>query len=109
MESGEIIKWERQVKFTLQEGFVYKGKKILPITYIADYIIYWNDKTRTVVDVKGNPDQVAKLKKKLYQYKYPNEDYVWMCRSVKYGEGSNWLIYEELEKKRKADKKKGKK
>lgn len=106
MVSGEIIKWERQVKFTLQEGFVYKGKKILPITYIADYIIYWNNNTRTIVDVKGNPDQVAKLKKKLFQYKYPNEDYVWMCRSIKYCEdGSNWLLYEDLEHKRKEDKK----
>ena len=109
MVSGEIIKWERQVKFTLQEGFTYKGKKVLPITYIADYIIYWNDGTRTVVDVKGNPDQVAKLKKKLFQYKYPEEDYVWMCRSIKYCEdGSNWLLYEDLEKKRKEDKKKKK-
>lgn len=106
MVSGEIIKWERQVKFTLQEGFVYKGKKILPITYIADYIIYWNNNTRTIVDVKGNPDQVSKLKKKLFQYKYPNEDYVWMCRSIKYCEdGSNWLLYEDLEHKRKEDKK----
>lgn len=107
MVSGEIIKWERQVKFTLQEGFTYKGKKVLPITYIADYVIYWNDNTRTIVDVKGNPDQVAKLKKKLFQYKYPNENYIWMCRSIKYGEnGSNWLLYEDLEKKRKQDKKK---
>ena len=106
MVSGEIVKWERQVKFTLQEGFVYKGKKVLPITYVADYIIYWNNGTRTIVDVKGNPDQVAKLKRKLFQYKYPDEDYVWMCRSIKHCEdGSNWLLYEDLERKRKEDKK----
>lgn len=106
--SGEIIKWERQVKFTLQEGFLYKGRKILPITYIADYIIYWKTGGRTIVDIKGLPDQVSKLKKKLFQYKYPDEDYVWMCRSIKYGKDSdsNWLLYEDLEKKRKDDKKK---
>lgn len=107
MESGEIIKWERQVKFTLQEGFTYKGKKVLPITYIADYIIYWKDKSRTIIDVKGNPDNVAKIKKKLFQHKYPDENYIWMCRSIKYGDSdSNWLLYEDLEKKRKEDKKK---
>ena len=109
MGSGEIIKWERQIKFTLQEGFTYKGKKVLPITYIADYIIYWKSGGRTIVDVKGMPDNVAKLKKKLFQYRYPNEDYVWMCRSIKYcDDGSNWLLYEDLEKKRKEDKKKKK-
>jgi len=107
MGSGEIIKWERQITFTLQEGFIYKGKKILPINYIADYIIYWNNNTRTIIDVKGMPDSVAKIKRKLFQYKYPNEDYIWMCRSVKYGSSdSNWLLYEDLERKRKEDKKK---
>lgn len=109
LESGEIIKWERQIKFTLQEGFIYKSKKVLPIIYIADYIVYWKDGTRTIIDVKGNPDSVAKIKKKLFQHEYPNEDYVWMCRSIKYSEdGSNWLLYEDLEKKRKEDKKKKK-
>ena len=106
MGSGEIIKWERQIKFTLQEGFVYKGKKVLPITYVADYIVYWKNNTRTIIDVKGCPDSVAKLKRKLFQYRYPDEDYIWMCRSIKYGDGSNWLLYEDLEKKRKEDKKK---
>ena len=106
MESGEIIEWERQIKFTLQEGFTYKGKKVLPITYIADYIVYWKDSSRTIIDVKGNPDSVAKIKKKLFQYKYPYEDYIWMCRSIKYGDNSNWLLYEDLEKKRKEDKNK---
>lgn len=105
MGSGEIIKWERQIKFTLQEGFTYKGKKVLPITYIADYIVYWKDNSRTIIDVKGMPDQVAKLKKKLFQYRYPDEDYIWMCRSIKYGDDNNWLLYEDLEKKRKEDKK----
>ena len=106
MGSGEIIKWERQIKFTLQEGFVYKGKKVLPITYVADYIVYWKNNTRTIIDVKGCPDSVAKLKRKLFQYRYPDEGYIWMCRSIKYGDGSNWLLYEDLEKKRKEDKKK---
>ena len=106
MGSGEIIKWERQIKFTLQEGFVYKGKKVLPITYVADYIVYWKNNTRTIIDVKGCPDSVAKLKRKLFQYRYPDEDYIWMGRSIKYGDGSNWLLYEDLEKKRKEDKKK---
>ena len=108
MGSGEIIKWERQIKFTLQEGFTYKGKRILPINYIADYVVYLPDNTRVIIDVKGNPDQVSKLKKKLMMYKYPNENYIWVCRSIKYSEDKTmpWLLYEDLEQKRKEDKKK---
>lgn len=110
MGSGEIIKWERQVKFTLQEGFIYNGKKILPIYYIADYVAYLPDGSRVIIDVKGNPDQVSKIKKKMMFYRYPNEKYIWVCRSIKYCKDKNipWLLYEDLEKKRKEDKKKKK-
>lgn len=105
VESGEIIKWERQIPFILQEGFTRNGKNVLPIKYVCDYIVYWKNGTRTVFDVKGLPDQVSKLKRKLYWKKYPNEEYIWMCRNIKYG---GWLTYEELEAKKKADKKKEK-
>ena len=106
--SGEIVKWERQVKFELQEGFIYKGKKILPINYIADYVIYWADRKRTIIDVKGKVDATAKLKKKLFTYKYPEEDYVWVCRNIKYGGENHWILYDDLEKIRKENKKKTK-
>lgn len=105
VESGEIIKWERQIPFILQEGFIHNDKKVLPIKYVSDFIVYWKNGTRTVFDVKGLPDQVSKLKRKLFWKVYPNVEYIWMCRNIKYGV---WLTYEELESKRKADKKKQK-
>ena len=105
MESGKIIKYERQISFILQEGFIYKGFKILPIKYVSDYIVYWENGTRTVFDVKGNPDQVSKLKRKIFRKVYPNEEYIWMCRNIKFGDESHWLTYEELEQKRKLAKK----
>lgn len=108
MESGEIVKYERQIPFILQEGFTHKDKKILPIKYVSDYIVYWKDGSRTVFDVKGNPDNTSKLKRKLYWKRYPDEEYIWMCRNIKYGDETHWLTYEELESKRKADKKKSK-
>lgn len=104
--SGEITRYERQVRFTLQEGFTYKGKKILPIYYVADYVIYWKDRKRTIVDVKGQADNTAKLKRKLFMYRYPDEDYVWVCRNIKYGDETHWILYDDLEKKRREDKKK---
>ena len=110
MGSGEIVNWERQVKFTLQEGFTYKDKRILPINYIADYVVYLPNNSRVIIDVKGNPDQVSKLKRKLMMHKYPNENYIWVCRSIKYSKNKDmpWLLYEDLERKRKEDKNKRK-
>lgn len=106
MESGEIEKWERQIPFILQEGFTRKnGSKVLPIKYISDFIVYWTDGTRTVFDVKGQPDNLSKTKRKIFWNKYPDEEYVWMCRNIKFGDESHWLTYEELELKRKMEKK----
>lgn len=102
MESGEVIRYERQIPFILQEGFIRDGKKILPIKYVSDYIVYWKDGARTIFDVKGQPDQVSKLKRKLFWKRYPNEEYIWMCRNIKHG---GWLTYEELESKKKEEKK----
>lgn len=105
VESGEIIRWERQVPFILQEGFVRNNKKVLPIKYISDFIVYWKDGTRTIFDVKGLPDAISKLKRKIFWKRYPDEEYIWMCRNIKFGDESHWITYEKLEAKRKAEKK----
>lgn len=105
MESDEVLKYERQIPFILQEGFIRNGSKILPIKYVSDFIVYWKDGTRTIFDVKGQPDSLSKCKRKMFWKAYPNEDYIWMCRNIKFGDESHWLTYEELEQKRKAEKK----
>lgn len=56
-----------QPKFTLQEGFVYNGKKERAITYIADFQI-----ENMVIDVKGFRTKEFDIKRKLFLYKYPN-------------------------------------
>ena len=107
LKIGEIVSYERQVPYILQEGFVnFEGKKILPIKYVADYVITFSNGKRIVVDVKGLPDSLAKTKRKLYEYKYRDVAFYWYCRSVKYSRnGEVWMTYEELESRRKADKK----
>lgn len=105
VESGEIIRYERQIPFILQEGFTKNNKKILPIKYVSDFIVYWNDGTRTIFDVKGLPDSVSKLKRKIFWKQFPDEDYIWMCRNIKHGDESHWLTYEDLEQKKKLEKK----
>ena len=43
VESGEVLRYELQKKYILQDGFERNGKKILPITYIADFYIEYSD------------------------------------------------------------------
>ena len=111
IDIGEIVSYEMQVPYILQEGFVnFEGKKILPIKYVADYVISFADNRQIVVDVKGLPDTTAKLKRKLFEYKFRDIPFYWYCHSIKYGNGNgdNWITYDELEKRRKSDKKQNK-
>lgn len=73
--AGEIKDFGLQEKFLLQDGFDKKGKHYRPITYYADFIISHNDGSTEVVDVKASKNfktQVYKIKKKIFEYKYPD-------------------------------------
>lgn len=107
VESGEVTKFELQKKYELQSGFSRNGKKVLPVTYVADFYMEYADGHIEVVDTKGMPDSVAKLKRKLFWFKYPDVDYKWVTYIKKYG---GWLSYEQAkimrqEEKRNKDKK----
>lgn len=103
LESGELIKAERQIKYELQPSFKHGNISVRAITYVADFVITYADGHVVVIDIKGMPDSVAKLKRKLFWYKYPHVDYIWMSYCKKYG---GWITYEALTKARKEDKKK---
>lgn len=102
VESGDIKHYELQKTYILQEGFCKDGRKILPITYVADFYIEYADGHTEVIDTKGMPDSVAKLKRKLFWYIYPDVEYKWMSYVKKWG---GWRTYEEIQAARKADKK----
>ncbi len=71
-KAGEIKDFGLQPRFELQPAFEKNGKKFRPITYVADFVIVNNDGTTDVVDVKGFETQVFKIKRKLFEYKYPD-------------------------------------
>ena len=107
VESGEVAHYELQKKYTLQPGFKRNGKTVLPITYVADFYIEYADGHIEVIDTKGCPDSVAKLKRKLFWHTYPDIDYRWITYVKKWG---GWLEYEAVqalrnEEKRRKDKK----
>ena len=66
--AGKISELTRQVAFELQPGFVFNGKKIRPIYYIADFTYIHNGKLH-IVDTKGMRTDVYNIKKKMMMYK----------------------------------------
>ena len=105
LKDGTIKDYQRQVKFELQPKYKYQDINILAINYIADFVVTYNDDSVIVWDVKGLADAAAKLKKKLFHYKYPEVDYRWVGFSRIDG---GWLEYNVIEKarsKRKKEKK----
>lgn len=71
---GEIIKFDRQVEYVLQDGYRLEGRrKQRAIKYKADFVIYYPDGNFEVVDIKGSKRTITpsfKLKKKLFEKKY---------------------------------------
>lgn len=98
VESGEVVHYELQKKYELQPGFIRDGKKVLPIDYVADFYIEYADGHSEVIDTKGCPDRPAKMKKKMFWWRYPDIDYRWITYVKKYG---GWIPYEECQKLRK--------
>ena len=92
VESGEITNYELQKKYILQDGFMRNGKKVLPIVYVADFYIEYKDGRIDVVDVKGCPDATAKIKRKLFWYRYPELNYIWVTYLKKFG---GWGLYDD--------------
>lgn len=98
VESGRIRRYELQKSYVLQPKFTKNAKTVKAITYVADFYIQYADGHERVIDVKGMPDAVAKLKRKLFWYVYPDIDYVWVTFVAKYG---GWISYEECARRRK--------
>lgn len=72
--AGSIRDLELQPVFVLQPAYTNnKNEKVRAITYKADFIYFDTHLDRYIVeDVKGYKTDVYKLKKKLFEYVYPN-------------------------------------
>lgn len=70
-KAGEIENLQLQPKFLLQESFKKNGKTYRKIDYIADFM--YEEKGKVIVeDVKGMETKEFKIKRKLFEYKYPD-------------------------------------
>jgi hypothetical protein len=101
---GEILNFELQPKYTLIPTFKKNGKTSRAITYTPDFLIYHLDGSTELIDVKGFGTQQGELRRKLFDYNYPELKLTWVARSLKYGQ-DGWIEYSELQKKRRENKK----
>ena len=99
---GSIKHYELQKSYILQPGFRHNGTAVRAITYVADFYLEYADGRCEVIDIKGMPDSVAKLKRKLFWYTYPEMDYKWLTYVKKYG---GWIEYDEKARLKRAEKK----
>jgi hypothetical protein len=100
-EQGLIESFILQPKFILQDGFKKDGKHIRPILYIADFDVWKPDGTREIIDVKGFETADFKIKRKLFEKKFPFK--LTLVKYVKkYG---GWITVDEWKRLKKAEKK----
>lgn len=105
-ESGLISHYELQKPYELQPKFIHDEKKINPIVYVADFYIEYNDGKKEIIDTKGAADSVAKMKRKMMWYQYPDTPYKWLTFVKKMG---GWVDYEDVAKMRREAKRMKKK
>jgi hypothetical protein len=103
VKEKQIIRFEMQVPFTIQPKFKKNGKTIRAIEYVADFVVYKNDGTKDVIDIKGKETVEFKLKHKLFEYKYSDLSLL----VIQYYEPEcKWLTLDEIKKLNKKSKKK---
>lgn len=96
-KNEQILFFRLQPRYLLQEAFEKHGKKHRKIEYVADFEIHHLDGSIETVDVKGYETTDFKIKKKLFEYKYPHK-----LSLVTYSKiDGGWIELDELAKRRK--------
>ena len=100
---GSIKKMDKQITFTLQNGFTHKatGKKIRPITYIADFVIEMKNGAKYVIDVKGKKTPEFRIKEKMLLALNPDMNF--LCVQWD-GRKEEWRNLDDIEKDKRARK-----
>lgn len=102
----KILNFELQPKYILQPTFEKDGQTYRAITYSPDFLIYHIDGSEELIDIKGMSTQQGEMRRKMFNYKYPNLRLTWVSRSIKYGT-DGWIKYDKLKKIRRENKMRG--
>lgn len=68
-KAGVVRSWTRQVRWKL----IVNGR--LVCTMVPDFRVEWKDGTASLIEVKGHPTAVYRLKRKLFEALHPEVDY----------------------------------
>jgi hypothetical protein len=100
-EHKTILFFRLQPRYLLQAAFEKNGKKFRKIEYIADFEVHHRDGTIETIDIKNKETEAFKIKRKLFEKKYPHK-----LTLITYSkEWGGWFDLEKLKKMRKeADK-----
>jgi Protein of unknown function (DUF1064) len=104
LEHKEIKSFSLQPRYILLDKFRKNGKTYRKMEYIADFEVHHLDGSIEVVDVKGFETEAFKIKRKLFEHKYPYKLSL-VTYVKKYG---GWIELDELKKRRKETKKQNK-
>lgn len=69
---GEVKNFDLQPTYILQDAYKRGKRKVKPITYKADFLVTYKDGRQEIIDVKGMKTEVYRIKKKMFEYKYPD-------------------------------------
>lgn len=101
-EKWEIKDFKIQPKYLLIDKFEKNWKKYRALYYIADFLITYNDWELEVIDIKGMATETAKVKRKLFEYKYKNLKLSWIVYVKKRW---GWIDYDDNNKMKRDEKK----
>jgi len=98
LKSGEISKIVLQPHMELIPAFEKKGVKYRKMVYTPDFLVYRPDGTHEYIEIKGFAKADALLRRKFFNYKYP-DDLSWIIgtKQVK-GKFTVWEDYDEHKK-----------
>ncbi|MEK5139088.1 DUF1064 domain-containing protein [Priestia sp. FSL W8-0001] len=102
MQKGVVTAIIPQPRYLLQESFRKNGILFRKIEYVADFAVQYEDGRSEVVDVKGMETTDFKIKRKLFEKKYPELSLKVVKYVKKFG---GWVTIEEYKKFKKEEKK----
>lgn len=102
MQKGVVTAIIPQPRYLLQESFRKNGILFRKIEYVADFAVRYEDGRSEVVDVKGMETTDFKIKRKLFEKKYPELSLKVVKYVKKFG---GWVTIEEYKKFKKEEKK----
>lgn len=104
-QTHKILFFRLQPRYLLQDPFEKDGVKRRKIEYVGDFEVHHIDGSIETIDVKGAPPtEVFKLKRKLFDNKYPHKLTVITYQRDLGG----WILYEEYERQQQLAKKRRK-